>query len=133
MRKKQMSKRLRKYEAIKEEIILPELIGPKDYKYLIVSWGSPYFIIKEAVEKTEKDNIAILHFNWLHPLAEQSKDILEKAEQIIVIENNDTAQFGHYLKNQFCVDFQHTILKNIGLPFSVEELAKKLVEIMEAK
>ncbi len=39
IRVKMVDKRLKKFEAINDEIISPELVGDEDYEYLIVCWG----------------------------------------------------------------------------------------------
>jgi len=48
--------------ALKKEIVPPKLLGDKDYKALIVSWGSNLNIISEALARLNKKGLACLHF-----------------------------------------------------------------------
>ena len=48
LRIKAVEKRFKKLDLIKKETIPPEFIGNEDFKYLIISWGSNYYLIKEA-------------------------------------------------------------------------------------
>ena len=126
LRTKMVDKRLKKAESIKNEIIPPELIGPEDYKTLIVCWGSTYNVINEAVENLGRDDIALLHFKQVYPLPKETADLLSNAERAIIIENNATCQFGKLIKLNAGIDIENKILKYNGLSFSVEEVAEKL-------
>ena len=131
MRVEMMNKRFRKEELIKEEMIPPELIGSKDYKTLIVCWGSNYDLVKEAVEKLNKSDVATLHYQQVYPLHPDTVDFLNAAERLIIIENNYTCQFGSLIQAQTCIQFDNRILKYTGMPFSVEEIVEKISTIIE--
>ncbi|MCE7746726.1 MAG: 2-oxoacid:acceptor oxidoreductase subunit alpha, partial [Candidatus Heimdallarchaeota archaeon] len=88
MRGEMMNKRFRKEELIKEEMIPPELIGPKDYKTLIVCWGSNYDLVKEAVEKLNKKDVATLHYQQVYPLHPNTAGFLNAAERLIITSTN---------------------------------------------
>jgi len=133
MRPEQMKKRFRKFEEIKKEIIQPELIGKKDYKNLIICWGSNYELVKEAVRKINRDDLAILHFSQIYPLPENVEEYLAKTSRIIDIENNFVGQFGELLQLKTCYEITHWILKYSGMQFSVEELIIKIRDILEEK
>lgn len=131
MRVEMMKKRFRKEALIKEEMFSPELIGPKDYKTLIVCWGSNYDIIKETIEKLDKKDVAALHYQQVYPLHPDTADFLNNAERLIIIENNYTCQFGSLIQAQTCIQFDNQILKYSGMPFSVEEIVEKISTIIE--
>ncbi|MBD3191201.1 MAG: 2-oxoacid:acceptor oxidoreductase subunit alpha [Candidatus Heimdallarchaeota archaeon] len=133
VRKKMVEKRFKKLALLKEETILPQLLGNKDYETLVIAWGSNYHLVKEAIDQLARDDLAFLHFNQVHPLAEETKKYLEQAKRLIVVENNYTSQFGELLRMTFGIDLDHRIRKYIGLPFSVEELTTKLAKILEEK
>jgi 2-oxoglutarate ferredoxin oxidoreductase subunit alpha len=133
MRPEQMKKRFRKLDLFEKESIPPELIGPKNYKSLIVCWGSTYDLIKEATSIINKKNLAVLHFSQVYPLPKETNDFLTKAEEIIVIENNFAGQFGKLLQLKTCNVVKHWILNYSGMPFSIEELVDKITEILEGK
>lgn len=128
LRVKMMDKRLKKLELIKQDIIEPELIGNSDYKTLLVGWGSTCEIIKEALIKLNRKDIAFLYFKQVYPVHSSIKEYLRKAQNTVIIENNATSQFGKLIKLGTGIDIQNKILKYNGLPFSVEELIKAIEE-----
>jgi 2-oxoglutarate ferredoxin oxidoreductase subunit alpha len=126
LRVKMVDKRLKKLEAIKAESIQPEFVGAKDFKYLVVCWGSTFNIIKEAIEKVGNDDLALLHFKQAYPLPEGTAEMLNRAERCVIIEGNATGQFAKLIKLHTGFDFEHKILKYNGLSFSVEEVVEKV-------
>lgn len=126
LRTKMVDKRLRRITLIKKETVPPAIFGPRDYKILLICWGSTYPIIREAVEIVGRDDLAFLHFSQVYPLYDGIKTYLDQAEQVIIIENNATSQLGKLLMFQTGVEIESKILKYSGLPFSVEEVAEKL-------
>ncbi|MFX1547342.1 MAG: 2-oxoacid:acceptor oxidoreductase subunit alpha, partial [Promethearchaeota archaeon] len=119
-RPRMVEKRLyKKLELLKREIIEPELIGSKNYKKLVIGWGSTYGVIKEAIENLGKDDIGFLHFKQVYPLDDAINKVLKKAEKTIIIENNATSQFGKVLKLELDFDVDEKFLKYNGMPFSV--------------
>lgn len=125
-RNKMVQKRLRKFESLKDEIVAPTLIGNENYKILLVSWGSNYHVIQEALDILKNPEIACLHFSQVFPLAESTKQYFTKAENTIVIENNATGQFANLLKQYLNIRVDRNILKYNGLPFAVEEITNAL-------
>jgi len=126
LRGKMVEKRLRKLESIKKDVLPPELFGNRDYRILIVGWGSTYGVIKEALEKLDRKDISFLHFKQVYPLHEETKEYLKKAEKTIIVENNATSQFGKLIKLFTGMDIETKILKYNGLAFSVEEVLDKI-------
>ncbi|HOB16597.1 MAG TPA: 2-oxoacid:acceptor oxidoreductase subunit alpha [Defluviitoga sp.] len=131
IRVKMVDKRLKKFEAINDEIISPELVGDENYEYLIVCWGSNYHVVKEAIENIKDKKIAMLHFSQVFPLDKGSVKYLENAKKVIDIENNATGQFARLFKAETGVSIDSKILKYNGMPFSVEELIIKINEKIE--
>jgi 2-oxoglutarate ferredoxin oxidoreductase subunit alpha len=126
LRIRMVDKRLKKGELLKKENIPPELTGPKDYKNLVVCWGSTRNIAEEAVQILGRKDVALLHFKQVYPLAVQTAEYLQKAEKTIIVENNAGSQFAKLIKLQTGIDIDEKILKYNGLSFFVEELAEKL-------
>ena len=122
IRNKMVEKRLKKLEPIKNEIS-PELIGAKKYKTLVVSWGSTKGVVKEALKN--KKGISYLHFKQVYPLPNNTLNYMKKAKKIIVVENNATGQFAKLIRRELGIKCE-SVLKYSGMPFSVEELVKKL-------
>lgn len=124
-----VDKRLKKLESYSKESIDAEIIGSKNYKTLIVGWGSTYGVIKEAIGKLDDDDLAFAYFKQVYPLPNNTKEILAKAKKLIIIENNATSQFGQLIKRYTGLEFTNHILKYNGMPFSLEEIIEKLNEI----
>ena len=131
LRIKMVEKRLRKLDAIKKDIIPPELIGPRPYKNLIVCWGSTYFLVKEALTRLARDDLAALHFKQVYPLHPDTANYLKQAKKTISLENNATSQFSRLIKLHTSIELDEHILKYNGLPFSVEEIASNLQKVLK--
>jgi len=130
LRTKMVDKRLKKTESMKDEAIGPELIGPEDYKVLVVCWGSTRNVVEEAVKGLAGGDISFLHFKQVYPLPEGTADYLKKAGKIIIVENNATCQFAKLIKLNTGIDIEEKILKYNGMGFFVEEVAEKLVSLI---
>ncbi len=124
VRVEQQDKRMRKLSEYED--IEPELIGPKDYKALLVGWGSTYGVLREAIEKLGDKRLACLHYKQVYPLPKISKEMLEKAGKLILVEQNYSGQFGDIIKKEFGIKFDKKILKYNGMPFSLEEVEEEL-------
>ena len=131
IRIKTVEKRYKKLELIKKAALAPEFIGNDDYEFLIIGWGSNYYLIKEALENLNRDNVAFLHFKQVYPLHSCVNDYVRKAKKIIVIENNPTGQFAKLVELETHIRISTTILNYSGYVFSVEELYQKLKKIVE--
>ncbi|PKM93420.1 MAG: 2-oxoacid:acceptor oxidoreductase subunit alpha [Firmicutes bacterium HGW-Firmicutes-1] len=123
-------KRLKKRELLLEEYSDAELIGPSDYKNLVVGWGSTYGVLSEFVETSGTSDTAFLYIKQVFPIHEYLKAYFNKAKKVIVVENNATGQFANLLKLELDVKIDHKILKYNGEPFSIEEVEKRLKEVL---
>ncbi len=129
IRVKMSDKRLKKLELMKKDVIEPVFIGDKNYETLVIGWGSTYNVIKEALEKINNKKIGYLHFTQVYPISEKIKPYLEKAKNIIIIENNATAQFSKLLTIYTGIEIKNKILKYNGMHFYLEELVEKIKEL----
>ncbi len=130
VRIKMVDKRLNKGKALRKDILPPEFTGPRNYKNLVVCWGSTYNIAAEAVRNLGKDDVGLLHFKQVYPLPGETIDYLSKAKKTVIVENNATSQFAKLIKLQTGIDIKNKILKYNGLSFYVEELTKKLEDVL---
>ncbi len=122
---KMNSKRIfQKNKILLENSFEPEIVGSKNYKNLIICWGSNYHVVKEAIEIFNNTNVAMIHFSQVFPLHPITKSLLSKAENVYSIENNATGQFSSLLKLKVDIDIpkENQFLKFSGEPFSVEEI-----------
>lgn len=120
IREKMVQKRLNKLDLIKEEVIEPYFIGGNEYKFLIISWGSNFNVIKEAIR--DKSDFALLHFVQIYPVSEKVIEYHANAQKLIIIEQNAKSEFADLLKREFDFVFDEKLLKYNGDPFSVEEI-----------
>jgi len=126
LRTRMVDKRRKKMAALRAEVIPPERLGPADYRTLVVCWGSTLNTVAEAVAGLDRKDIAVLHFSWLYPLAENTGEYLKKAAKIIVVENNSSAPFARLLTLATGQAIDCNVLKYNGLPFSVAEVQKEI-------
>ena len=126
VRQAMADKRMKKFNLVKKDVIKPVLTGPGKYKTLIVSWGSNYNTVIEAMKISGKKDTAFLHFPQVYPLPKETAAYLKKAKKLILIENNQTGQFGDLIKLETGIDIKNRVLKYNGMPFSVEEITKAI-------
>ncbi len=131
LRTKMVKKRLAKIKLIEKDAIPPELIGREDYNILLIGWGSTYKPVVEALDILGRADLSFLHFKQVYPMPEGTLDFLEKADKLIIIENNATSQFGKLIKLKTGLDIKNKLLKYSGLPYSVEEVVSRLQEILD--
>lgn len=131
VRTQMVNKRMAKYKKLSKEVIAPTLEVNKKADTLLVCWGSNYGVVKEAAELLNsygKKRFGMLHFKQVWPFPEDSFIKLTKnAKRLVVIENNATGQLARLIKNQ--TDIKKNIFrinKYDGLPFTVDELTKKV-------
>jgi 2-oxoglutarate ferredoxin oxidoreductase subunit alpha len=130
LRTRMVDKRLKKRSLIENEAIRPELVGPADYKTLVVCWGSTFNAVSEALKNLSDENVSLLYFKQVYPLHNNTADYLKRAKKTVIVENNATSQFGRLVKLCTGIDIENKILKYSGLGFSVEELTQRLSELL---
>jgi 2-oxoglutarate ferredoxin oxidoreductase subunit alpha len=130
LRVRMVDKRISKSNAFRNDIHQPQLYGNKEYKTLVICWGSTGNTVVEAVLSLDIKDIAVIHFSWIFPLPENCVDYLRRATEIIVIENNASAQFAQLIQLETGFKINKKILKYNGLPFSVEEIAIKINKLL---
>lgn len=126
LRIKMADKRNKKSESIKKNIFPAKLAGSDNYKTLVICWGSTFNIVNEAIEVLGNKDISVLHFSWIFPLQENILEYLKKASNVIIVENNSSAQFAMLIKQTTGYSIDKKVLKYNGLPFSVEEVIKEI-------
>jgi 2-oxoglutarate ferredoxin oxidoreductase subunit alpha len=131
LRTKMVNKRFKKLDLLKKDGIPPDLVGPENYRTLIIGWGSTYHTIREALERLGREDTTLLHFKQVYPLYPDTIAYLQKAKKRVIIENNGTSQFGQLIRMQTGFDMDRKILKYNGLPFSVDELEVQLKSVLD--
>lgn len=133
IRVKMVEKRLlKKLPLIKQEIEPPFLFGSMTPEIILVCWGSLYGIVREVIDLKKGKNIAMLHFSEMYPLPLLDKldyvALLRGAHTSVCVEQNATGQFSRLFREETGYQFDHTIKKYDGRPFSVEGLLKDIDE-----
>lgn len=123
--------RKQKVEKIAAKLGLLEIEGNPNADILLVGWGSTYGHLKSALIKLADENIsvALLQFNYIYPLPENTGNILKKYKKILVCELN-FGQFFNYLRMNFPDNDYESLSKVRGVPFKVSEIigaVKKLL------
>lgn len=129
VRNAMVQKRLKKLQTITSQVPKPLWEGPQDSEIVIISWGSTYPAVSEAVSKTG-GNLAHLHYSFLYPLYPKTAELLSSAKKIITIEMNSTGQFAKVLKLYADIKADHQILKYDGIQFYADEIEARLKEIL---
>ncbi|MEI7474474.1 MAG: 2-oxoacid:acceptor oxidoreductase subunit alpha [bacterium] len=122
-------KRLKKLEQMRNESEPPLFYGSETYKILVVSFGSNKKVINEAMDILKREDMAFLHINQPCPLHLSVGEYLQKAEKVIVIENNATAQLSSLIQLETGFNIDHKLLKYNGMPFSLEGIMENLGEV----
>ena len=129
IRNRMMEKRMGKRGLIAADAVGPSLTGPEDFKTLVVGWGSTKHMLIEAVGLLQRDDVAVLHFSQVFPVPPMAQEIMEKAQRLILVENNYTGQLGKLLGIHTGCTFDHEILQYDGRPFCSELLAKRILKL----
>jgi len=123
-------RRLKKYQDIKKQIEKFEMIklyGKKNSKNLVVGWGSTKGVILDAVKDLDCKFLQIL---YLKPLSNKIREEIEKAENVILVENNLTGQLGRLIREKTGIKIENRILKYDARPFSCDGLRKEIGEVL---
>jgi len=132
---RQQDKRMAKGKGILAEVIPPEVYGPAEATHLLVCWGSTYGPCREAVDRLNsgEPNFAMVHFSQVWPIdVEKVKKILtpqgldSSLRKITFVEGNVTAQMASVLREQGIHLDCDTLLRYDGMPFSGEEIARRI-------
>ena len=127
LRIRMVDKRLKKFTAIRPDIIPPKLVGNGNYKTLVVCWGSTFnTVIRSGGNLGEKRYRSACIFPGCFPCRKIAGDYLKKAANLIIVENNSAAPFARLIKLATGISIEHKVLKYNGLPFSVEEVRKEM-------
>jgi 2-oxoglutarate ferredoxin oxidoreductase subunit alpha len=114
-------KRMRKMDSILPLIPAPELWGCEDAQVTLVGWGSTEGVIREAIEKLEREEglrANVLQIKWIVPLhAAAIASMLSGSRTVVIVENNYSGQFARYLRAETGITAAGHIRKYDGEPF----------------
>jgi 2-oxoglutarate ferredoxin oxidoreductase subunit alpha len=115
---KDIAKDAKKFETFK-------IYGKTNSKNLVLFWGSTKGAVLDAIKSQDTKVLQIL---YLEPFPEQIESELKKASNIMIVENNSTAQLANLLASKTCMrlDDKNKILRYDGRPFLSDELEKEI-------
>ena len=122
--------RAAKIDAIVQDVPNVQPSGDQEGDLLIVSWGSTYGSITQAVkaERAKGRKMGHLHLRYLNPLQANLGDILKHYRKVLVPELN-MGQLLWVLRAKYLVDAVG-LNKIQGRPFKQNELEQKIEEML---
>jgi len=133
VRRKINEKRMRKMDGVLKVLEPPALEGPADAEVTLISWGSTWGVIREAVQQLQEEGITAnqLNFKYLFPLhSKEALEILHKCKTTIVVEVNASGQFARHLRAETGFSCTDTILKYDGEPFEPRLITNRVMGIL---
>jgi len=121
VRNKMVEKRLRKLEGLRREISPPKTFGPEKANVVLVSWGSTFGALKEAVDLLSKQgrDVRMIHFSEIWPFpADSFVKQLKNFKELIVVESNPTGQMANLITSETGLIVQKKILRFDGRPLT---------------
>ncbi|RME51990.1 2-oxoacid:acceptor oxidoreductase subunit alpha [Candidatus Woesearchaeota archaeon] len=133
-RRAMVEKRFRKLEALKRELPLPQLYGPKDADVTIIAWGSTKGAVRQAMAWLEEEGVRVnfLHFIYIMPFPREfaATFLREGVKKTLLVEGNYLGQFGSVLKEEVGFEPDAFLHKYDGRPIYPEEVVEKVREVL---
>lgn len=124
-------KRFAKLTELAKTVPSAKLQGPKTADLTIVGWGSTKGAILEALEHLQSDGVTANYLQlrtiWPFPTA-IVEQVLGHARQVLLVENNFTAQLGGLIREQTGIQITEHLLKYDGRPIYPEEVYRRALE-----
>lgn len=97
---------------------------------LVISWGSVYGQVAEAVEELYEagENIAHCHLDMINPLPIALDDIIGNYDRVLVCEQNSAGQLTLHLNSLIAGCNADAFLADDAQPFRVDELKEEFLE-----
>jgi 2-oxoglutarate ferredoxin oxidoreductase subunit alpha len=131
-RNRMMEKRAQKLDTFREKLSYPatDVVGPKDAKVGVVTWGSTTSAVDEAISRLHATKIKRMSVKVLWPFpAKEVKAFLDACDVVIVVENNFSGQLANLTQQ---VVGGHEKIRRVnkydGTPFRPGEIAKGIEE-----
>lgn len=118
--------RAAKVEKVSDFISEPKLHGDTEGEMLIVSWGSTYGTVFNAIEELEKrgKKVSWMHLRWINPFPKKLGEIIKNFKNVLVPEIN-LGQLIKILRAEYLVDAKgFNVVK--GLPLNTGELVEAI-------
>jgi 2-oxoglutarate ferredoxin oxidoreductase subunit alpha len=114
-------KRLRKLATLGNNLPEPKYFGSKNPDTVFVGYGSAINPVKDILE--EYKNIGCLQYEYLYPLKyEKILQFYKNGARIVLVENNQTGEFGKLIKQESGLEIKEKILKYNGRPLFINDI-----------
>ncbi len=128
--------RFRAEKVEKIALSIPELkvFGEPSGDLLVVGWGGSSGYAMTAVRELQLEgySVSFANINYINPLPRNIKEVFSKFRRIVVAELN-LGQFADYLRIRF-QEFKYDQINKVqGLPFTINEIKDKCINILEDK
>jgi 2-oxoglutarate ferredoxin oxidoreductase subunit alpha len=136
IRKKMVDKRSRKMDALLKELPAPVLEGPADADTTVITYGSTWGVVNEAIGRLNKEGIKINHLSIKYLVPFQEKEVtalLKGKKKLIVIEMNKSGQFARHLRAEAGITVDAHIRKYDGEPFEPKHVVEGIKEVLKGK
>jgi len=129
MRSNQVEKRLRKYNSLRRDINLNSMYGASRPEISLISWGSTYGAVREAVDILNGDGASVnmLQLSELWPFPSKDvEDSLQKGQKTYVVEGNASGQLARLIRAETGIKVDGLVLKYDGRPFTPNYLVERI-------
>lgn len=122
--------RVGKIERIADDIPPVEVRGDESGSLLVLSWGSTYGAVWQAVKQVRADGLSVshAHLRYLNPFPKNLGEILSRFEKVLIPENN-TGQLRLLIRSRYLVDAVGQN-KVTGQPFKIREVVARIREVV---
>ena len=122
-----IDKRMRKLDALAQEISDPTLYGNSQGDILFVGWGSTKMVMMDILSLQDEfdQKISYLHYEYLWPLkVDTLKQHFSQFKKIVLVEGNKMGQLEILMKQaaDFPIHFDDRLLKYDGRPFFLDDI-----------
>ena len=123
-------RRKEKIENVRNEIPALQIDGDREGDLLVVSWGSTYGSIKEAIRNAGAKgyHASHIHLRYINPFPKDLESILKKFKRVLIPELN-LGQMASLIKSAFLKDVIQ-FNKVQGQPFKISEIENKIIEVL---
>ncbi|WP_300750601.1 2-oxoacid:acceptor oxidoreductase subunit alpha [uncultured Alistipes sp.] len=124
--------RAAKVAAVVEDLPRQEVFGETQGDLLVIGWGGTRGHLQSAVEALQEEGkrISLCHLNYINPLPDGVREILQGFRRIVVCELNE-GQMAGYLRQHFQEFRFEQYNKCEGLPFTTVELTSEFNRLLE--
>lgn len=137
-RNKMNVKRLQKLEALSQEMIEPDYVGPEHPDCLLIGWGSVGAMLSAVVNRLNEQksvdqikSVGALIFSDVYPLPTQRlQHYTQQASLSICIEQNQMGQLAKLIRAESGIQIDYQIHKSDGRQMSEEWIINQVKELI---